>query len=121
VLKPIAEEVGNHLFNFASDKFATHVARRVLCMLCGSDVLPGGAKGPQAEKAAGGEGEEGAAGVSQVKGVGRAGEAWHQVCPGWVPVAFTSCFISTATPCSVAQEPFPQGHAATHVSSRNCW
>lgn len=40
VLETIVQELRSELWKFMVDRFATHVARRVLCLLCGHDVLP---------------------------------------------------------------------------------
>lgn len=46
----LAEELCSNLWAFMTDRFATHVARRVLCVLCGQDVVPGGSRGPSTKK-----------------------------------------------------------------------
>jgi hypothetical protein len=52
----MVRELCSQLRTFILDRFATHVARRVLCLLCGADVLPAGSRGPDSEagQAAGG-------------------------------------------------------------------
>ncbi|KAJ9532532.1 hypothetical protein QJQ45_010607 [Haematococcus lacustris] len=48
LLSQLTSELCSSLWDFINDRYATHVARRLLCVLCGRDVRPAGSKGPQA-------------------------------------------------------------------------
>ncbi|KAF5838129.1 hypothetical protein DUNSADRAFT_3379 [Dunaliella salina] len=60
----MVHELCTELWKFMTDRFATHVARRVLCMLCGHDVLPPGSRGPQGGSGGGGGGGKASAGLA---------------------------------------------------------
>ncbi len=51
MLKTATDEVCTELWSFLTDRFATHVARRLLCVLCGADILSAGARGASAAPA----------------------------------------------------------------------
>lgn len=65
MLSKVTDAVAENLYDMAVHKYATHVARRLLSVLCGRDVAPAARKQQQAAAAAaqaaaagaGGEGE----------------------------------------------------------------
>lgn len=76
LLSGMVGAIGGHLYDYIMDKHATHVARALLVVIAGKDVLSPVAKKKHQQQH--GEGEEGGEGAAA--GGGAAGGASQQVC-----------------------------------------